>query len=30
MSLYRGLENHYLLKFNGIDESIITKKTMQF
>ena len=26
MSLYRGLENHYLLKFNGIDESIITKK----
>ena len=25
-SLYRGLENHYLLKFNGIDESIITKK----
>jgi S-DNA-T family DNA segregation ATPase FtsK/SpoIIIE len=26
MSLYRGLENHYLLKFHGIDESIITKK----
>ncbi|MAS39578.1 MAG: DNA translocase FtsK [Candidatus Marinimicrobia bacterium] len=26
MSLYRGLKNHYLLKFNGIDESIITKK----
>ena len=26
MSLYRGLESHYLLKFNGIDESIITKK----
>ena len=26
MSLYRGLENHYLLEFNGIDESIITKK----
>ena len=26
MSLYRGLANHYLLKFNGIDESIITKK----
>ena len=20
MSLYRGLKNHYLLKFNGIDE----------
>ena len=26
MSLYRALESHYLLKFNGIDESIITKK----
>ena len=26
MSLYKGLENHYLLKFDGIDESIITKK----
>ena len=26
MSLYKGLEDHYLLKFDGIDESIITKK----
>ena len=26
MSLYKGLEEHYLLKFDGIDESIITKK----
>ena len=26
MSLYRALESHYLLKFSGIDESIITKK----
>jgi S-DNA-T family DNA segregation ATPase FtsK/SpoIIIE len=26
MSLYKGLEKHYLLKFDGIDESIITKK----
>ena len=26
MSLYKGLESHYLLKFDGIDESIITKK----
>ena len=30
MSLYRGLENHYLLKFNGIDESIITKRQCNF
>ena len=26
MSLYKGLKEHYLLKFDGIDESIITKK----
>lgn len=26
MTLYKGLEDHYLLKFDGIDESIITKK----
>ena len=26
MTLYKGLEDHYLLKFEGIDESIITKK----
>ena len=26
MSLYKGLGDHYLLKFDGIDESIITKK----
>ena len=26
MSLYKGLQEHYLLKFDGIDESIITKK----
>ena len=26
MSLYKGLKEHYLLKCDGIDESIITKK----